>query len=367
MSDFDDLMSDLNDGIAGRNGGLPMGFQRLNNHITLRKANNYLVGGFTGTGKTGFVDDAFVLNPVMYHLNNTDSTPIEVVYWSMERQKRFKLMKWISRKMFLDHGVLIPVKRLMGWCNPIDRITPDEKTMFESHRGHIDTILSKIHIFDQSSDHNPTGFRNEMRKFFEARGTIRERVPASEGNPPVPRLYIPHDPNKIILIVKDHLGLIRKEKNLNFKKEIIDKVSEDDRYFRDFYGASNVHISQFNRDIANPTRLKNGDVEPMLEDFKDSGSTQEDADVVISLFDPSRYKVPDPSRYDLDKLTHQGDLKYRSIKILKNSYGVANIRIGMGFQGATGMFKELPHLDQMNDNIYNDIRSDVFFLPHSHH
>lgn len=366
MSDFDDLITEVDSGIAGRNGGLPMGFQRLNNHITLRKANNYLIGGFTGTGKTGFVDDAFVLNPVFHHINNPNSTSIEIVYWSMERQKKFKLMKWVSRKMFLDHGVIIPVKRLMGWCPEVDRIKPDERERFETYRPYIDSILSKIHIFDNSLEHNPTGMRNEMRKFFEARGTIRAYVPASEGNPPIPRLYIPQDPRKIILIIKDHLGLIRREKNLNLRKEIIDKVSEDDRYNRDFFGATNVHISQFNRDISNPTRLKNGDVEPMLEDFKDSGSTQEDADVVISLFDPSRYKVPDPSRYDLDKLTHQGDLKYRSIKILKNSYGVANIRIGMGFQGALGMFKELPPLDQMTDTTYENIRDDSFFLPHNH-
>jgi hypothetical protein len=364
MSDFDDLLSEVNDGIAGRNGGLPMGFQRLNNHVTLRKANNYLVGGFTGTGKTGFVDDAFVLNPISYHIVHPDSTSIEIVYWSMERPRKFKLMKWISRKIFLDHGLIIPVKRWMGWCNEADRIKPEEKLIFETYREYINAILSKIHIFDSSTDHNPTGFRNIMREFFAARGTIRERVPAENGNPPIPRLYIPHDPRKIILIIKDHLGLIRNEKNLNIKKDIIDKVAQDDRYFRDFYGASNVHISQFNRDISNPTRLKNGDVEPMLEDFKDSGSTQEDADVVISLFDPSRYKVPDPSRYDLDKLTHQGDLKYRSIKILKNSYGVANIRIGMGFQGSTGMFKELPHLDQIDDNIYSSVRDDSYFLPH---
>lgn len=365
MSDFDDLVSDMDDGIAGRNGGLPMGFTRLNNHVTLRKANNYLIGGFTGTGKTGFVDDAFVLNPVDYHVRNPTSTSIEVVYWSMERQKKFKLMKWISRKWFLDTGTVVPVKRLMGWCPEPDRIKPEEKATFLTYEGYIDAMLSKIHIFDNSQDHNPTGMRNEMRDFFADRGTIIDKIKNEDGSI-TPRRYVPNDPHKIILVIKDHLGLIRREKNLNQKKEIIDKVSEDDRYFRDFYGCSNVHISQFNRDIANPTRLKNGDVEPIIEDFKDSGSTQEDADIIISLFDPSRYKVADPSRYDLEKLSHEGSLKYRSIKILKNSYGAENIRIGMGFQGALGMFKELPKQDQMDDNKYQQVRDNTFFLSHNH-
>lgn len=365
MSDFDDLVSDVDNGITGRNSGLPMGFTRLNNHVSLRKANNYLVGGFTGTGKTGFVDEAFVLNPVDYHITHPGSTPIEVVYWSMERQKKFKLMKWISRKWFMDHGQIVPVHRLMGWCSEADRIKPDEKQTFLTYRDYIDAMLSKIHIFDNSNDHNPTGLRKETREFLDARGTIVNAY-TDENGKFIPRHYAPTDPNKIVLIIKDHIGLIRREKNFNQKKEIIDKVSEDDRYHRDFYGASHVDISQFNRDISNPTRLKNGDVEPMLEDFKDSGSTQEDADIVLSLFDPSRYKVPDPSRYDLEKLTEQGDLRYRSIKILKNSYGVANVRIGMGFLGALGMFKELPRRDDMDDVKYAQVRDTTFFLPHNH-
>ena len=67
-----------------------------------------------------------------------------------------------------------------------------------------------------------------------------------------------------------------------FKKAAIDKMSDELRYARDFYGYTPVVVSQFNRDIANPMRLKNGDVEPQLEDFADSSQTQNDADVVLT-------------------------------------------------------------------------------------
>ena len=43
-------------------------------------------------------------------------------------------------------------------------------------------------------------------------------------------------------------------------------MSDELRYARDFYGYSPVVVSQFNRDISNPIRIKNGDVEPQLED-----------------------------------------------------------------------------------------------------
>jgi len=55
------------------------------------------------------------------------------------------------------------------------------------------------------------------------------------------------------------------------------------RYARDFFGYSPVLVSQFNRDISNPIRIKNGDVEPQLEDFADSSSDAERCRCCISI------------------------------------------------------------------------------------
>ena len=63
MSYFDILDEEVNEGLAGRNTGIPIGFNRLNRYIGLRKATFFLIGGNTGSGKTSFVDNCFVLNP----------------------------------------------------------------------------------------------------------------------------------------------------------------------------------------------------------------------------------------------------------------------------------------------------------------
>jgi len=356
MSDFDNLATEVNDGILGRNSGIPMGFTRLNNYISIRKSNIYLLGGYTGSGKTSLLDDAFVLNPVDYLLKNREreNIDLQIIYWSMERRKNFKLAKWISRRIFLDHGIIIPVNRMMGWCNREQRLTPDEHDLFLLHREYIEAIQSVVTIFD--GPENPTGIRNYIKKMCLEQGKVED---VDEYH----KVYLPDKPNKIILNIKDHIGLHKKEKMLTTKKEIIDKGSEDDRYNRDFFGVSTVALSQFNRDIANPMRIKNGDVEPMLEDFKDSGSTQEDADIVLSLFDPMRYKVPDPSGYQLDKLKDSmGRKKYRSLKILKNSYGSDDVRIGLAFQPEIGMFKEMPKLNDTTDIDYERIIDNQYFL-----
>jgi replicative DNA helicase len=140
-------------------------------------------------------------------------------------------------------------------------------------------------------------------------------------------------------------------------------MSDELRYARDMYGYSPVVVSQFNRDIANPIRIKNGDVEPQLEDFADSASTQNDADVVLALFDPMRYKVADPSGYNLDKLKDEFGAKYyRSVRLIKNSYGEDDVRIGLGFLGQIGMFKELPRLKNMTESDYSAIINKTYFL-----
>lgn len=357
MSEFDNLVKEVEDGMHGRNAGISMGFTRLNSHISIRKSNNYLIGGYTGSGKTSLLDDAFVLNPVDWYLKNYSTTDIrlKIIYRSMERNKKFKLMKWISRRIFLDHGKVISVNRLMGWCPVDQRLTKDEHDIFLLYRDYIEAILEVVELID--GPENPTGIRNHMRAYHLLHGVVEE---IDEFH----KIYLPNNPHLITLKIRDHIGLQKKEKNLTTKKDVIDKASEDDRYDRDFYGTSCVNLSQFNRDIANPMRIKNGDVEPMLEDFKDSGSTQEDADVILSLFDPMRYKVPDPSLYDLSRLRdREGRKKYRALRILKNSYGSEDVRIGLAFQPEIGMFKEMPKLSDTTPAIYDAILDNSYFLP----
>ena len=97
--------------------------------------------------------------------------------------------------------------------------------------------------------------------------------------------------------------------------------------------------------------------------FKESSQTQDDADVILALFDPMRYKVADPSGYDLNKLKDEFGAKYfRSVRLIKNSYGEDDIRIGLGFLGQVGMFKELTKRKDITDSDYQSVVNKTFFL-----
>lgn len=299
------------------------------------------------------VDDAFVLNPYDWYISDKNKSGIKlnIIYRSMERSRTYKLAKWASRKIFIEQGAIIPVSKLLGWN---DRMTKDEHDLFLMYEEYFNNMKETITIID--GPENPVGIAKELRAFALERGKIEQ---LDEYN----KIYIPDNPNEITIVIIDHIGLLKLTKDLSNKKQAIDKMSDELRYARDFFGFVPVVISQFNRDIANPMRIKNGDVEPQLEDFKDSSQTQEDADVVLALFDPMRYKVEDPSGYDLEKLKDSNGGKcFRSLRLIKNSFGEDDLRIGLGFMGQVGIFKELPRQRDITDSDYESVVNKSFFL-----
>lgn len=353
---FEILDEEVQLGLKGRNSGIPIGFNRLNNYIGIRKRIYFLIGGLTGSGKTSFIDDAFVLNPYDWYMSDKNRTNIKltIIYRSMERSRVYKLAKWVTRKIFIDHGVIIPIKKLLTWTRD-DRLTHDEHDLYMSYKDYLNDMESTIHIID--GPENPVGIAKDLKAHALKYGKIEE---LDQYN----KVYVPNNPNEITIVIVDHIGLLKTTKDLGTKKSVIDKMSDELRYARDFYGYTPVVVSQFNRDISNPVRLRNGDVEPQLEDFKESGQTQDDADVVMALFDPTRYKVDDPSGYKLHLLKDDqtGANYFRSLRLLKNSYGADNLRIGLAFMGEIGRFKELPKSRDMMDDDYQSVVDKTYFL-----
>jgi hypothetical protein len=73
--------------------------------------------------------------------------------------------------------------------------------------------------------------------------------------------------------------------------------------------------------------------------------------------------VADPSGYDLDKLKDQFGAKYfRSLRLIKNSYGADDVRIGMAFLGEIGLFSEMPRKKDITEADYTSITDKSFFL-----
>lgn len=267
-TDFERLEEEVGFGIAGRNSGIPIGFPRLNNYIGIRKSLYFLIGGNTGTGKTSFTDGAFVLNPIDWYLSpeNTTNIKLKIIYRSMERKRTYKFAKWVSRKIFLDYGMIVPVPKLLGW-NKKDKMTKDEHDIFLTYKDYIGELSEIVELYD--GPENSIGIAKQLKEHALVNGHIES---LDEYN----KIYIPNDENEITIVVEDTINLVKTSVPYPTKKAAIDELSNVNRYARDFYGYTIVAVSQFNREISNPLRIKSGNVEPQLEDFKESGQSQDD-------------------------------------------------------------------------------------------
>ncbi len=354
MTEFDLLKKEVDNGIQGRNSGIPMGFRRLNKYIGIRKRIYTVIFGATGSGKSAFCHSAYILHPFdwWYANKNTSNVKLKFILFSMERSKVYTLAKWTSRKIFLDQGVNIPIAKLLGWWDT--KLTKDEHDMFLMYENYINELTAICDIIEGAQ--NPTGIYKYVRKYAEANGTI-------ENINEYDKIYHPRHPNEIVIPIVDHFGLIKMEKGMS-KKEAIDKTSEYFQWMRDFLGYTPIGVSQINRDLSNPIYQKMDAFEPNIDQIKESGRPAEDSDVVVSLFQPSRYKTNDASYNNVSKfISPEGADCFRSIKILKNTYGESDLRIGMGFHGSTGTFAELPKPKDMDSFDFETLFTGQFFLP----
>ncbi len=195
-----------------------------------------------------------------------------------------------------------------------------------------------LFIYDAGS--GPTGINKQVLAHFLSRGELKMKtVDNGEGPFQVPDVYIPHDPELIVSPQIDHVGLLRGERDLRTKKDVIDKLSTEYAIpWRNRYGASTVFVQQLNRSIGGMDRQKLDRMRPQLQDFKETANTQEDANVVLGLFSPNRYQIADYEGYKVSILKD----RIRTVHILKNRDGEADKMLAMKFVGECGYFEELP-------------------------
>ena len=140
------------------------------------------------------------------------------------------------------------------------------------------------------------------------------------------------------------------------------------REARDVYGFSPIIIQQLNRSLSDVSRHKLGELAPKLSDFADSSQTQQDADVVMALFEPFRHITGDieghkENGYDLRRLRDTYfRTYYRSLHILKNSFDASGMQFPMALQPEYGVFKTLPKKQDIQDPIYDSILSGNYFM-----
>ncbi len=343
MTEFDKLDQEVQDGMAGKNESIPIGLPRLGKYANWRKRIFTLLFSSTGAGKSSLADD-MMLNACEWCIQNPlAGRKIKFILFSMERSKHYRIAKWISRKIFLDEGITIPIPRLLGWWK--EKMTEQEYKLFCRYKDYADMLLEDyIEIYDGAR--SAVDIYRILKTFFEDNGEYKEHP-----DNPYKKIYIPKDPNLIVVPIIDTGNLTRRTKDHPTKKQAVDLLSEFMQGFRDLEGASPLWISQVGRSMSNPMRLKDTEAELTLDDVKESGDMGDACDIALTLFDPIKYKQGSKTGYNPEEFKNRdtGAKHFRSVQICKSSYGEDDLRIPLAFNGFCGQFKELPRRDSMDD------------------
>lgn len=347
---------------------------RLSNYFNFYPGQYILIGSITGVGKTSYLDHN------MLHIiqNKPKDIHFEVLYYSMERKKKVKYAKWISWKMYNENKTRVSSDTISNRLNSMQIEQLDHlRTEYgpwledvldyidlregprsvETIKKDIDKLARKLGAFYHADDTTIYRYDKAVGSFDSANFVTTKygkRLYAEieyEDETHVlyqnDKIYLTPKPT-IVFIIIDHIGKVRSVPG--GKKNTLDELDQVLSDARDNYLFSPIPISQFNRAISSVDRLKynQGDLDPVLEDFKDTGNLTESADLVLSLFDPGRYKSWDAAGnykgYNIRDamVTPIGQKRARSIHILKHTNGIDGVSQVLRFTGESMYFEAMP-------------------------
>ncbi len=330
---------------------IPLQQPLLGSKISITKSMYILLGGMPGSGKTAIVDSVFLLDLYDWWTKNKDTTKVRPywIYRSMERNQVYKRAKWLAYKMFKDHKILIDVPTIFNWPNKMYDLTPGLIKLMDSYDEYFDQLFEEF-VQIISGPENPTGIYKHVWAYFtkpENGELLYKEVDSLDdnGNKIKKKIiagYNSKKPNVITFHITDHIGKISGERGFN-DKQILDKHSEYMGHCRDLFGLVPIDISQLNRNVEDTYRNVKTEIDVMPQDFKGSADIYENADIAIGMLNPYKLSAMNFAGYDIPKFVSEaGHNRYRSMKLLKNSYGVDDVRISYLFLGENGIMKELP-------------------------
>ena len=236
--------------------------------------------------------------------------------------------------IYEEFGKIIPYTTLMSWQ---DKLSDESYAYVQKGKEWLKSIEKKFIIFDKSL--NNKSFYHSLMNLLESWGTF---TPVNDGKQTI---YIKNDPNQIVQVIIDHIGLCQSVDG-HSKKDEIDLISSYCVSIREKCRVSFTILQQENRNSASSEKIKADMTDCSLDGLKDSGNTGNDAEICIGVYCHLKFKVKTKSGYPIicedngDGFIGFRD-RIRFLQIVKNRFGESDRSIASLFYGELGLFEEL--------------------------
>lgn len=366
---FDQIIYEIErNKLVKESGGLtsvPPPFPRLALHYGgFTKGSITCITSSSGTGKTKLTKYLTILN-VYKQTFNTNIKP-KIFYFALEESATDFWMSFISYYLYEQHGITVSVAELKSFGNYT--INSELMSKIKEAEKFINRLQEIVEVVDFIR--NPTGIAKYVKKYFD-NPEVGEHVykEFQDKDSRETRRYLSHykykDDNQWVFFVLDHISLLSNETAPDTKMKLT-SYQTFDFMIKDYvldvfskrYQMVNVIVHQQTPSSEKAVFSSKGNLieeklEPSLEELHINKGVHQDYEVVIGLFNPSRYDIATHHKYDVSLLGKH----YRDLKFLKDRhFGLENSSVGLFFNGANGEFEELPKPEEMiTTNYYEKI------------
>lgn len=332
---------------------IPLPFPRFRSEVPGIEQEQYVViTASNKVGKTQFASYIYLYHALDYAFEHKDQCSIHIIYFALEESIARITQRYMSYLLWKFDGERIPPTDLRS--TSADFPLPDE--ILEKLRSQ--KYLERLKFFEENvqfetEDTNPTGVLRVCEEYAKKVGTYKTKKIRSRGNIDkeieVFDSYEQNDKNHYKIVFIDHAGLIDLERGMNLKQSM-DKLSEYAvKYLRNRYRFTVVWIQQQAMDSEGLEAIKQKKMTPSVANLGDTKYTARDANLVMSLFDPSQFGLPNWLGYKIADVDGMGLQNYgRFAKVERGRDGEQGGICPLFFDGAVCNFEELPPPDNIN-------------------
>lgn len=339
------------------NGGvncIPLPFDRFRSEIPGIEQGQYvIVTANAKVGKTNLTNYLYVFHVLDYAFNNPTQCSVHIIYFALEEAVQKILERYMAYLLYKLNGLRYAPTELRSTST--DTPLPQEVIDLLKSEPYQERLrfFSKCVQFETENT-NPTGILRVCEAYAKTVGDYKSRTVKSHGlsgkEVQVFESYTPHDPNHYKIAIIDHIGLVDKEQGFR-TKDAVDKMSEYFvKYLRNRYGFTCVAIQQQAADAEGLEAVKQKKMLPSAASLGDSKYTARDGDLVIGLFDPSKFGMANWLGYKIQEADGEGLKNYgRFLYVIANRNGDMGGVCPLFFDGAICNFEELPRPDNVNE------------------
>lgn len=252
MTDIELLWNLIDKGKNGENVGIDTGLSKLNKLIGgIQPHRYYLCGAASSVGKTSFI--LFLMYNI---LKNEDiNKPIYFQYYSLEIGSDVLLAKLMGLYCAENFGVYLTINDILSFESPISDTNYDYLLKAKEW---LSSIIEYIDIIDTTV--NADILYARTLHFAETIGKFETKDNR--------KIYIPNNPNQLIIGVIDHFALMNVPQGKTLKQEI-DLASSYMVTLKRKLPLSWFALMQQNRESSSMDRRKADLSEPGINDLKD--------------------------------------------------------------------------------------------------